>query len=116
MTGLLQDYLTRSAERDGEACALVMGDERMSYDELESETNRWARLMREFGCGDGDRVCVLASKTPRTVAGLLAVLKAGGVYVPVDARARQHASHASSARQSPASSSWTSRRFRSSTG
>jgi amino acid adenylation domain-containing protein len=84
MIGLLQDYLTRSAERDDGACALVMGDERMSYGDLESETNRWARLLREFGCGDGDRVCVLASKTPRTVAGLLAVLKAGGVYVPVD--------------------------------
>lgn len=84
MIARLQDYLTRSAERDAGACALVMGDERMSYGDLEAETNRWARLMQEFGCGDGDRVCVLASKTPRTVTGLLAVLKAGGVYVPVD--------------------------------
>ncbi len=80
----LQDYLTRSAERDADAGALVMAEERMSYGGLEADTNRWARLMREFGCGDGDRVCVLAGKTPRTVAALLAVLKAGGVYVPVD--------------------------------
>jgi amino acid adenylation domain-containing protein len=84
MISRLQDYLIRSAERDGGAGALVMGEERMSYGELELATNRWARLMQEFGCGDGDRVCVLASKTPRTVASLLAVLQAGGVYVPVD--------------------------------
>jgi amino acid adenylation domain-containing protein len=80
----LQDYLTRSAERDPGAGALVMGDERMSYGDLEMDTNRLARLMQQFGCGDGHRVCVLASKTPRTVASLLAVLKAGGVYVPID--------------------------------
>jgi amino acid adenylation domain-containing protein len=84
MINRLQDYLTRSAERDADAGALVMGEQRMSYGELEADTNRWARLMQEFGCGDGKRVCVLASKTPRTVASLLAVLKAGGVYVPVD--------------------------------
>ncbi len=84
MISRLQDYLSRSADRDPDAGALVMGDERMSYGDLERDTNRLARLMQDFGCGDGDRVCVLASKTPRTVAGLLAVLKAGGVYVPVD--------------------------------
>jgi amino acid adenylation domain-containing protein len=84
MISRLQDYLARSAERDDDAGALVMGGGRMSYGELEVDTNRWARLMQEFGCGDGERVCVLASKTPRTVASLLAVLKAGGVYVPVD--------------------------------
>jgi amino acid adenylation domain-containing protein len=80
----LQDYLTRSAERDPTAGALVMGDERMSYGQLEADTNRWARLMQMYGCGEGARVCILASKTPRTVASLLAVLKAGGVYVPID--------------------------------
>jgi amino acid adenylation domain-containing protein len=84
MIARLQDYLTRSAERDAGAGALVMGHERMSYGDLEADTNRWARLMQAYGCGDAVRVCVLASKTPRTVASLLAVLKAGGVYVPID--------------------------------
>jgi amino acid adenylation domain-containing protein len=84
MINRLQDYLTRSAERDADAGALVMGDERMSYGDLERDTNRLARLLQQFGCGGADRVCVLASKTPHTVAGLLAVLKAGGVYVPID--------------------------------
>ncbi len=80
----LQDYLTRSAERHPTAGALVMGTERVTYGELEAETNQLARLMRELGCGEGSRVCVLAAKSPRTVAGLIAVLKAGGTYIPVD--------------------------------
>jgi amino acid adenylation domain-containing protein len=80
----LHDYLTRSADRDAESVALVMGEESFSYGELESQTNRLARLLREFGCMGGARVCILASKTPHTVSSMLAVLKAGGVYVSVD--------------------------------
>ncbi|QYN40785.1 amino acid adenylation domain-containing protein [Pseudonocardia sp. DSM 110487] len=80
----LQDYLTRAADRWPDAGALVMGDERWTYGELETFTNRFARMLRAEGCRDGSRVCVLASKSPATVASLVAVLKAGGVYVPID--------------------------------
>jgi amino acid adenylation domain-containing protein len=83
-TDRLQDYLTRSAERAPEATALVLGDEVMTYGELESAANRLAHALVEQGCKPGDRVGVLAAKTPWTIAGLLAVLKAGGAYVPVD--------------------------------
>ncbi|MBA3834827.1 MAG: acyl--CoA ligase, partial [Sphingomonas sp.] len=84
MISQLQDYLTRSAERDPDHLALVMGDDRLSYGELEALTNRLARLLQEHGCVAGSRVCVVAAKTPWTIAGLLAVLKAGGMYVPID--------------------------------
>jgi amino acid adenylation domain-containing protein len=80
----LQDYLIRSAERDPERDALVMGTNRLTYGELEIHTNRLARLLVDHGCGPGSRVCVIAEKSPWTIAALLAVLKAGGTYVPVD--------------------------------
>ncbi|MDT7560863.1 MAG: hypothetical protein QOI68_5333 [Pseudonocardiales bacterium] len=80
----LQDYLTRSAERSPEATALVLGDEVMTYGELEAAANRLAHALVEQGCKPGDRVGVLAAKTPWTIAALIAVLKAGGAYVPVD--------------------------------
>lgn len=83
-TERLQDYLTRSAERSPETTALVLGDEVMTYGELEAATNRLAHALVEQGCKPGDRVGVLAAKTPWTIAGLIAVLKAGGAYVPVD--------------------------------
>lgn len=84
MTEQLQHYLTRSAERRPGADALVMGAERRTYGDVEASANRFAHLLRETGCREGSRVCVFATKTPATVANLLAVLKAGGVYVPVD--------------------------------
>lgn len=80
----LPDYLTRAAERDPDHLALVMGNDRLSYSELEAMTNRLARLLRAHGCRAGSRVCVVAAKTPWTIAGLIAVLKAGGMYVPID--------------------------------
>ena len=42
MSKLLQDYAARSAETDGDAIALAMGDERMTYAELDRLSDRLA--------------------------------------------------------------------------
>jgi amino acid adenylation domain-containing protein len=85
MTTLLQDYVTRQAERRPEATALVM-DETLTYGELEQASNCLARLLREGGCSQGDRVCLFLPKSPYAIVGMLGVLKAGCAYVPVDLR------------------------------
>jgi amino acid adenylation domain-containing protein len=64
--------------------AVAMGSQRLSYEELESLSNRLARLLLERGIGPGDRVCLLQPKAPMAIVSMLATLKAGGVYVPVD--------------------------------
>ena len=84
MTSLLHDYVTRQAERRAEAVALVMDDERMTYGELEEDSNRMAALFIELGCRDGDRVCLMLSKSPRAITSMIAALKAGCAYVPID--------------------------------
>lgn len=84
MNPRLQDLLTRSAQRDPDRTALMMGDQRLSYGYLEAVTNQLARLQQAHGTAAGSRVCVVAAKTPWTIAGLLATLKAGGIYVPID--------------------------------
>jgi amino acid adenylation domain-containing protein len=94
MSGLLHSWLAEHAGRRPDAVALVMGQERLTYGQLEETTNRIARLLREHGCRDGDRVGLLMPKAPTTLACMLGVLKAGGVYVPLDpvgpaARARK---------------------------
>jgi amino acid adenylation domain-containing protein len=85
MTELLQDYVTRQAERRPEAVALVM-EETLTYGELEQASNRLARLLREAGCRRGDRVCLFLPKSPAAILAMLGVLKAGCAYVPVDLR------------------------------
>jgi amino acid adenylation domain-containing protein len=84
MIRLLQDTVSRQAERRPDALAVAMGDERLTYGELEAESNRLARLLVESGCEPGDRVCLFAPKCPAAIVGMLATLKARCAYVPID--------------------------------
>ena len=61
-----------------------MGDERLSYRELEERSNRLARLLLESGCARGDRVCLFVPKCPAAIVAMLGTLKADCVYVPID--------------------------------
>lgn len=64
--------------------AIRMGDEQMSYGELESLASRLARLLSEAGCGKGNRVGLFLPKGPSAIVGMLASLKLGCAYVPMD--------------------------------
>jgi amino acid adenylation domain-containing protein len=73
------------ARRTPEAVAVVCEDERLTYAELNGAANRLARLLRNRGIGDEDVVAVALPRTPRLVVTLLAVLKSGAAYLPLDA-------------------------------
>src|SRR5262249_37503135 len=81
---MLQAYVAGQAEARPDSIAVVMGEERLSYAELDAASNRLARALQDAGLRRGDRVCLLLSKSPRAIIAMLAVLKAGGAYVPVD--------------------------------
>ena len=84
MSQLLQDYLARSAEREPARTAIVLDDERLSYAELERRSDGLGAFLVEVGCQPGDRVAVVAPKSPCAVVGMHAALKAGCAYVPID--------------------------------
>ncbi|MFJ2172683.1 non-ribosomal peptide synthase/polyketide synthase [Streptomyces sp. NPDC087851] len=72
------------AARTPEAVAVVSGGERVSYAELEAESNRLARYLIARGVGPESPVAVVMDRSPALVTALLAVMKAGGAYLPVD--------------------------------
>jgi len=80
----LHGRVSLASERWPEQTAVAMDGERLSYAELEAAGNRLARLLIERGVQRGDRVCLLQPKSPQAIVSMLATLKAGGVYVPVD--------------------------------
>jgi amino acid adenylation domain-containing protein len=84
MISLLQDYATRSAQRDPSAVALVMDSERVTYGDLEADSNQLARSLSDRGCGPGDRICLFARKSPAAIMAMHATLKTGAAYVPID--------------------------------
>jgi amino acid adenylation domain-containing protein len=74
----------RQAAETPDATALVCGDERLTYAELNARANRLARRLHRLGVGPESRVGVLMGRSAWMIAGLLGVLKAGAAYVPLD--------------------------------
>jgi hypothetical protein len=60
------------------------GGERWSYARVEAASNRVAHYLRSLGVGAEDRVAVCLDRGAEWIVSLLGVLKAGGVYVPID--------------------------------
>nr|QMN69952.1 PsoB [Pseudomonas putida] len=72
------------AARAPEATALCQGDRTLSYGELNLRANRLAHRLIEHGVQCGDRVALCLPRSTERLIGLLAVLKSGAAYVPVD--------------------------------
>ncbi len=67
-----------------DAVAVVMGEERLTYGELDRRSNQLARLLVDHGCAPGDRVCLVADKSIGAIVGMIGTLKANCAYVPID--------------------------------
>ncbi|MFD6906862.1 amino acid adenylation domain-containing protein, partial [Streptomyces sp. NPDC060077] len=72
------------ARRTPDAVAVVDGDRRTTYGELERGAELVARRLRAMGVGPEVRVGLCGPRSADTIAALLGVLKAGGAYVPLD--------------------------------
>ena len=72
------------ARRLLEAPALAFGDEVLGYAELNRRANRLAHRLIALGVHPETRVAIAAERSVAMIVALLAVLKAGGTYVPLD--------------------------------
>ncbi|KPY17506.1 Amino acid adenylation [Pseudomonas savastanoi pv. phaseolicola] len=72
------------AARQPEAVAARVGEQSLSYAELNRQANSLAHYLISLGVRPDDRVAVIARRGLDTLVSLLAILKAGACYVPVD--------------------------------
>jgi len=82
---LVHDCLRRSAERFPDKVAIVCGDRRITYAQLEACTNQLARALARRGVVRGDRVGIFLNNSIESAIGVFGVLKAGGAFVVVNA-------------------------------
>lgn len=80
----LHEWARHQARVRPEATAVALGEDVLTYGRLDELSDALAALLREAGCRAGDRVALLAPRSPRTVAAALGVYKAGGLLVPLD--------------------------------
>ncbi len=70
--------------RAPEAVALVCGERSWTYRELDEAANRLAHLLAGQGVGPGECVALLFSRSAEAITAILAVLKSGAAYLPID--------------------------------
>jgi amino acid adenylation domain-containing protein len=77
---LFEDQVARTPA----APAIVFGEQQLSFAELNARANRIAWLLRDAGVGPNTLVGVLMEKSIDLLPAVLAVVKAGGAYIPLD--------------------------------
>jgi len=83
-TVLLHELFEEQAKADPAKVALTCDGRQFTYLEIHRQANQLARYLRKSGVGREARVGVCMNRTPEMVMVLLAILKAGGTYVPLD--------------------------------
>lgn len=83
-THTIADCFAEQAARTPDALALIAGDRRLTYRQLDERSNRLARHLQGLGVEPETLVGVAMGRTETLLVSLLAILKAGGAYVPLD--------------------------------
>jgi amino acid adenylation domain-containing protein len=84
MIYLLPHLLSKSATKYPDRDAIFFKEDRMTYAELEQESNKLAHCLTGFGVVRGARVGIYMNRSIASIVGIFGVLKAGATYVPID--------------------------------
>ncbi|MEO0406589.1 MAG: amino acid adenylation domain-containing protein [Cyanobacteria bacterium P01_A01_bin.135] len=80
----LHELFEQQVKASPDAAALIFGEQRLSYRQLNAQADQLAHHLRSLGVGPEALVGVCMARSADMVVGLLAILKAGGAYVPLD--------------------------------
>ncbi|MDN4080838.1 non-ribosomal peptide synthase/polyketide synthase [Paenibacillus polymyxa] len=80
----IHELFAEQVKHTPEQTALVFGDVRLTYLELEDKASRLAQTLRRLGTLREQPVAIMGGRSIEMVVGMLAVLQAGGAYVPID--------------------------------
>ncbi len=82
--GCVHELFAERAARAPDAAAVLAGEERLTFAEVDARAEALAGLLRAGGAGPETPVALFLEASPELVVGVLAVWKAGGVFVPLD--------------------------------
>ena len=82
--GLIHRMIEAQVERTPYAIAVILGDDTLTYRALNARANRLAHRLIAEGCKPETIVGLMLEQSLDMIVGILAVLKAGGAYLPID--------------------------------
>ena len=82
----LDQLLSKQSMEDPDRTAIKYGSQNLSYKTVNGIANQLARLLSENGIGNGDVVAVAVNRSPELVILLLAIIKSGAAYLPIDTK------------------------------
>jgi amino acid adenylation domain-containing protein len=80
----IHELLEAQVERTPDAVALIFGEQRLTYRELDRRANQLAHYLQAFDVGPEVLVGICVERSIEMIIGICGVLKAGGAYVPLD--------------------------------
>ncbi|WP_156737791.1 amino acid adenylation domain-containing protein, partial [Mycobacterium scrofulaceum] len=80
----IPELFAAQVDRAPEAVAISCGNRWWNYGQFDAAANQLAHMLIEHGAGPGERVALLVPRSAGAVVAILAVLKAGAAYVPID--------------------------------
>ena len=80
----VHEVFEAQADLTPDAVAVVAGERKLTYRELNAQADRLAGHLRSLGVGPDTTVGIMTERCPEMITGLLGILKAGGGYVPLD--------------------------------
>lgn len=80
----IHELFEQQAAAEPEAVAVVVKDDRLTYQELNERANKLAHHLRKLGTGPESLVGICFERSTEAVVAILGILKAGGAYLPLD--------------------------------
>ncbi|RDH77783.1 amino acid adenylation domain-containing protein, partial [Mycolicibacterium moriokaense] len=80
----IPEVFARQVARDPAADAVTFEGRSLSYGELDDAANRLANVLAILGAGPGESVALLVPRSDQAIVAILAVLKTGAAYLPID--------------------------------
>lgn len=84
-TYLVHHFLEKSARRLPDKVALICGEERLTYKEINERADKLAAALIEMGIQRQDRVAIFLDNSSEAVIALFGILKAGGIFIMLSA-------------------------------
>ena len=82
--GTIHGLFEESVARDPNAVAAELGEDRLTYGELNARANQLAHHLRELGAGPETVVGLSLERSLDAIVAILAIWKSGGAYLPLD--------------------------------